>query len=97
MGGPLDFRQTDDLVTGTVNASTTTAVTGDQIAAWIRDENSTDPLARNALSTFFLEVPLGTQVAFLAQHGLDEERALRFATSIEVLGRSIPLQQRSRW
>jgi hypothetical protein len=90
-------RQIDDLVTGTVNASTTTPVTGEQIAAWIRDENTADKLARNTLATFFLEVPLGTQVAFLAQHGLEEERALRLATDIEVLGRTIPLQQRSRW
>jgi hypothetical protein len=93
----LKQRQIDDLVTGTVNAATVESVTADQIATWIRDSTTDDALARNALSTFFLEVPLGTQVAFLDHHGLDEEKALGFATEIEVLGRSIPLQQRSRW
>ncbi len=87
----------DELVTGTVNASTTTPVTADQIASWIRNETTSDVLARSALSTFFLEVPLGTQVAFLEQHDLTEDHALRLATEIEMLGRTIPLERRSRW
>jgi len=90
-------RKIDDLVTGTVNASAIASVTADQIARWIRDETADDALARNALSTFFLEVPLGTQVAFLEQHELDEEKALRLALEIEVLGRPIPLERRSGW
>lgn len=90
-------RSIDNLVTGTVNASIRETVTGEQIAAWIREERTDEPLAQHALSTFFIEVPLNTQVAFLESHGLDEDKALRFATSIEMLGRSIPLERRSRW
>jgi hypothetical protein len=42
-------------------------------------------------------VPLGTQAAFLQQHGLDESRALALAKRLEPLGRTIPLASRERW
>lgn len=90
-------RRTDRLVTGTVNASTTDAVTAADLARWIRDEAIGQPRARVALSTFFLEVPLGTQVAFLAHHGVDERKALALAKCLEPLGRTIPLASRERW
>jgi hypothetical protein len=92
-----DRRRTDRLVTGTVNASTADVVTAAELARWIRTEALAEPRARVALSTFFLEVPLGTQVAFLAQHGVDEPKALALAKRLEPLGRRLPLASRERW
>ncbi len=92
-----DRRRTDRLVTGTVNASTTDIVTAAELVRWIRTEALGEPRARVALSTFFLEVPLGTQVAFLAQHGVDEPHALTLAKRLEPLGRPLPLASRERW
>jgi hypothetical protein len=89
--------QTDRLVLGTVNASSSKAVTADEIVAWIRSEVADEPKQRVALSTFFLEVPLDTQVAFLVEHDLDEDEVLIFAQRLEYLGRAIPLVRRRRW
>ncbi len=90
-------RRTDRLVTGTVNASTTGTVTAAELARWIQDEAVGEVRARVALTTFFLEVPLGTQVAFLQQHGIEEIKALALAERLEPLGRPIPLASRIRW
>lgn len=90
-------RQTDRLVTGTVNASTSDAVTAAELADWIRNEALDDVRARVALSTFFLEVPLATQVAFLQNHGADESKALALAERLEPQGQRIPLAIRTRW
>jgi hypothetical protein len=92
-----DVRRNDDLVTGTVNASNRVPVTADDIATWIREETSDAQLAQHALTTFFFEVPLNTQVAFLHHHGIDEEQALRFARSIDTSRAGVPLERRARW
>lgn len=91
-----DSIRTDHLVTGTVNASTRESVTADEIATWIRGEDASLPRARVALATFFLEVPLATQIAFLEHHGIDEAKALAFAERNEPLDRPLPLQSRKR-
>jgi hypothetical protein len=92
-----DGARVDRLVLGTVNASTHDVVSAAEIACWIREERTTEARARVALSTFFLEVPLGTQVAFLAHHRIDETKALELAERLEPLGRTLPLQLRRRW
>jgi hypothetical protein len=87
----------DRLVLGTVNASTAGEVTAAEIADWIRSEAADEPKQYVALSTFFIEVPLATQVEFLVEHDLDEEKALAFAQQLEPLGRAIPLERRTSW
>jgi hypothetical protein len=93
----VDGIRIDRLAMGSVNAWTKNAVSADEIATWIRDEFVGEARARVALMTFFLEVPLGIQVAFLGHHRINEAKALAFAQSIEPLGRTLPLQSRGQW
>ncbi len=88
---------TDELALGTVNAAISDTVSASDLARWIRDEATDEPRQRVALSIFFLEVPVNTQVAFLAHYDIDECKALAFAERIEHLGRPIPLTRRTRW
>lgn len=96
-GAAADRDRTDRLVTGTVNAWTIGAVSAAELADWIGSESADEPRVRVALSTFFLEVPLATQVAFLQHHGIDEAKALALAQRLEPLGRTIPLAIRQHW
>lgn len=89
--------RTDLLVEGTVNASISEHVRASELAAWIRDQTAETPRARVALSIFFLEVPLTTQVAFLHERAIDEEEALAFAERLEYFGRPLPLAARRNW
>lgn len=89
--------RTDRLVEGTVNASISEHVRASELAAWIREQTAQSPRARVGLSIFFLEVPLATQVAFLRERALDEDRAVAFAERLEHLGRPLPLAARRAW
>lgn len=89
--------RTDRLVTGTVNASNSESIAADDLARWIERQDMDEPKKRVAISAFFHDVPLGIQVAFLHEHRLREDDAVRLAKRIEQLGRTIPLASRERW
>ncbi len=72
------------LVTGTVNSWTRGEVAASEIAEWIRAEDDSAARQRVALSSFFLEVPVEVQIAFLLEHELDEDKALRSRSALSI-------------
>jgi hypothetical protein len=90
-------RQVDDLTLGTVNASLRGSVTAEELAHWLRTPGSCDDArAGLALSIFFVETPLETQVEFLQLHGIAESQALAIARDLDVPA-DVPLAARQRW
>jgi hypothetical protein len=80
-----------------VNAALISAVAATELAGWLCDGTSgIDGRAMLAVETFFLEVPLETQVAFLAGHQISEYQAVSVAQKIG-LREDIPLALKQRW
>ena len=87
----------DEMTLGTVNGSTRTALTAHELADALR--TGTDALCGRdflAVETFLIDVPLETQVLFLAQHGISERHAVEVAKTIGVRD-DFPLGQSQRW
>jgi hypothetical protein len=91
------FAAVDQLTLGTVNSALTTIVAATELAGWLSEERfDVDGRAILAVETFFLEVPLETQVAFLANHRIPETHAVSVARGLG-LREDIPLALKQRW
>jgi hypothetical protein len=87
----------DRLTLGTVNASVSSPATAAELAGWLLDGRlAFDGRALLSLETFLLEVPLETQVLFLANHHVTEDQALTIARKIG-LRADIPLAKKHQW
>lgn len=87
----------DELTLGTVNASMRRAVSVEELVAAFSDTCGTrDGRVDLALETFFIEVPLEAQVAFLSRHNIATSHALKLARSNGIAD-DIPLARAERW
>jgi hypothetical protein len=87
----------DNLALGTINAGLRSPVSAEELVCWLGAlDAAQDARATLALTAFFVETPLETQVEFLRVHGIDESLALAIARRLAVPS-EFPLAARANW